>query len=101
MLNWVSALLQVYFDIEIGGEPAGRVVFGLFGDAVPKTVENFVSGWGGTRTVEQCTLLRRSLCSCSVPAACCPAALRCCTLNVALLSAGYQPLPQQLGCARA
>lgn len=41
--NWVPALLQVYFDIEIGGEPAGRVVFGLFGDVVPKTVENFVS----------------------------------------------------------
>ena len=32
---------QVYFDVEIGGEAAGRVVFGLFGDVVPKTVENF------------------------------------------------------------
>lgn len=35
-------LLQVYFDIEIGGEPAGRIVMGLFGDVVPRTAENFV-----------------------------------------------------------
>jgi peptidylprolyl isomerase len=32
---------QVYFDIDINGEPAGRIVMGLFGDEVPKTVENF------------------------------------------------------------
>lgn len=31
----------VYFDIEIGGENAGRVEFSLFGENVPKTVENF------------------------------------------------------------
>jgi cyclophilin family peptidyl-prolyl cis-trans isomerase len=32
---------RVFFDIEIGGAPAGRVVFALFGKEVPKTAENF------------------------------------------------------------
>lgn len=31
----------VFFDVEIGGKAAGRVVIGLFGETVPKTVENF------------------------------------------------------------
>lgn len=34
-------LNQVWFDITIGGTPAGRVEIGLFGGTVPKTVENF------------------------------------------------------------
>jgi hypothetical protein len=33
--------VQVFFDIEIGGEKAGRIVLGLFGKTVPKTVKNF------------------------------------------------------------
>ena len=36
-------ILQVFFDIEIGGEAAGRIVIGLFGKTVPKTVKNFRS----------------------------------------------------------
>lgn len=34
---------KVFFDISIGGEDAGRVVIGLFGKTVPKTVKNFKS----------------------------------------------------------
>lgn len=32
---------KVYFDIEIGGVGAGKIVMGLFANAVPKTAENF------------------------------------------------------------
>ena len=32
---------QVYFDIAIGGMPAGRITFELFADVVPRTAENF------------------------------------------------------------
>ena len=31
----------VYFDIAIGGAPAGRIEMGLYGGVVPKTAENF------------------------------------------------------------
>ena len=33
---------RVYFDIEIGGKKAGRIVMELFANIVPKTAENFV-----------------------------------------------------------
>lgn len=34
---------KVFFDLRLGEEDAGRVVIGLFGKTVPKTVENFVA----------------------------------------------------------
>ena len=34
---------KCYFDIEIDGQPEGRIVMGLFGDTVPLTVDNFAS----------------------------------------------------------
>lgn len=32
---------NVYFDITINDEPAGRITFKLFDDVVPKTAQNF------------------------------------------------------------
>ena len=32
---------RVFFDVELGGEPLGRVVMTLFADVTPRTCENF------------------------------------------------------------
>lgn len=34
---------KAYFEVAIGGKPAGRIIFGLYGDIVPKTTANFLA----------------------------------------------------------
>ena len=41
--NPVAVTERVFFDIRIGDSSSGRIVLGLFGEVVPKTVKNFVS----------------------------------------------------------
>ncbi|KAI5867108.1 cyclophilin-like domain-containing protein [Durotheca rogersii] len=41
----------VFFDVTIGNEPAGRIVFKLYDDVVPKTAENFRSLCTGEKGV--------------------------------------------------
>lgn len=40
---------KVFFDIEIDGNPAGRIVFELYDDVVPKTTANFRGLCNGTK----------------------------------------------------
>jgi peptidylprolyl isomerase len=40
--NFIFFLMsKVFFDLTIGGDPAGRIVMELFDDVTPKTAENF------------------------------------------------------------
>ena len=39
--NLLEVTKTVFFDITVGGQGVGRIEIGLFGNAVPKTVENF------------------------------------------------------------
>lgn len=39
---FLSSFFKVYFDIEIGNKPIGRIEIGVFGKTVPKTAKNFV-----------------------------------------------------------
>jgi len=42
---------KVFFDISIEDKPVGRVIFGLFGDDLPRTVDNFTTIADGTAGV--------------------------------------------------
>ena len=44
---------KTYFDVTIDGQKAGRIVFGLFGEVVPKTVLNFKNLCTGENGVGQ------------------------------------------------
>mmetsp|Transcript_17444 Transcript_17444/g.25801 ORF Transcript_17444/g.25801 Transcript_17444/m.25801 type:complete len:192 (-) Transcript_17444:206-781(-) len=39
--NAADVTVKVFFDVAVEGGATGRIVMGLFGDDVPKTVENF------------------------------------------------------------
>ena len=55
-----AATSQVFIEVAIGGEPAGRMVFDLFGEAVPRTCENFRALCTGEKGVGVSGSLHRS-----------------------------------------
>jgi hypothetical protein len=42
---------RVYFDVSINDQPAGRIVMGMHGNVVPKTVKNFETLCQGTESM--------------------------------------------------
>jgi cyclophilin family peptidyl-prolyl cis-trans isomerase len=53
---------KVFFDIEIGKKPSGRIVMELRADVVPKTAENFRSLYVGTLVNERLESAKRDSC---------------------------------------
>lgn len=50
---------HAYFDIQIGDQPAERVLMELYDDTVPKTVENFVTLCQGTKDLPDVTPVKK------------------------------------------
>ncbi|ESO94137.1 hypothetical protein LOTGIDRAFT_118738 [Lottia gigantea] len=44
---------RCFFDVELGGQPAGRIIFELFSDECPKTCENFRALCTGEKGVSE------------------------------------------------
>ena len=42
IISLKMSLPKCFFDVTIGGKPAGRIVFELRTDVVPRTAENFI-----------------------------------------------------------
>ena len=51
--NLATVTRKCYFDVEIGGNAQDRIIFGLFGDVVPKTAGNFAALCTGEKGVGQ------------------------------------------------
>ncbi|KAK6941165.1 Cyclophilin-type peptidyl-prolyl cis-trans isomerase domain, partial [Dillenia turbinata] len=47
---------KCFFDVEVGGEPVGRIVMGLYGDVAPKTAENFRALCTGKMLFKPCSI---------------------------------------------
>ncbi|OII77842.1 peptidyl-prolyl cis-trans cyclophilin-type family protein [Cryptosporidium andersoni] len=51
LVGFIDRNTYVYFDIAIGGAPAGRIIFELFFDITPMTAENFRALCTGERGI--------------------------------------------------
>ena len=47
----------MYFDVDIGGQAAGRIIFGLYGHVAPKTTNNFATLCEGYKDAKSGKLL--------------------------------------------